>query len=1179
VSFLNLIQRSALYFWRTNLAVTLGVAAAVSVLAGALVVGDSVRGSLRELAVGRLGRTDNVLTSASIFREEVSDRARGALDASASAPLIVADGFVTVESSGRRASNVIVYGVDERFWTFHGLPSLDGVVISPALASEVGAKDGDVLLTRLQKPSAIPVESLFGRKEDVGRTVRLTLTSVLPSDRLGEFAVKPQQAGVRAVFAPLRRIQRDLGVSGQVNTVLLAGGQRTDTALRAALQVEDLGVRLTTISDPPAIVVEGVSGIVSDALESAVRSVAGQLRTEPVPVFTYLANTIRNGDRQIPYSLITATNLDLLPAGVNVSRGMQHPTATSRSSTSQLAPAASARRATLRVVQTASVQTAAVAAINVSFSPGWRGPTPAGFRLGASRLAQATGAIVLNEWAARELAARPGDRIDLEYYLWDPIKGLTTEHASFTLDRVVPIEGLAADRHLAPEYPGITESKSLADWDPPFPIDLSRVRPADEHYWTDYRTTPKAFIPYERGRDLWRSRYGALTSMRFPIGAGTDPRAVVEALRSGLRTSLSPQAMGVTLYPARAAALSAAQGATDFGEYFTYFSFFIVVSALMLAVLFFKLGVEQRLKQIGILRASGYAMAHVRRLLVSEAMVLATIGGLLGIAGAIAYGQLIVYGLTTWWVGAVGTTALRLHVTGASLAIGAVGGIAVSILCVIVSLRSVGKVAPRTLLTAQSLDVTSTLDARRVRRRRVIAAAFAIVAAALLVWGVTSPAAQAGAFFGAGALLLIATLVSLATWLRAHDARPIAGRGPRAVVRLGFRSAAFRPARSVLSAALIASAAFIIVSVGAFRREGGELTADPKSGTGGFVLFAESELPLLHNPNDPAGREALMIQAPEVSAARFTRFRVRHGEDASCLNLYKPTNPTIIAPEPGFIESNRFAFASTIESSGAERANPWLLLNRQFTDGSVPVIADATSMQYVLHVGVGDTFSIDTGGASPLVLRFVGALSDSVLQGELVISEPQFVRLFPQQQGYRLFLIDAPSREPGRQALADAEALAGSIERELQPFGVDATVTSERLAAFHRVENTYLSTFQALGGLGLLLGTIGLATVMFRNVLERRRELALLRAVGYNARHISTMITAEAAFLVIAGVLGGTLCAAIAVAPAWFGHGGTLPGLGLGGFLAAVIIVGLVSSVVATRAALRGRVLDGLRAD
>jgi putative ABC transport system permease protein len=1116
VSLFTLIVRSVTYHWRTNLAMTLGVAAAVAVLAGALVVGDSVRGSLRDIALGRLGRTDQVLSSMGFFREGLSNDAKSALGATDTAPLIVADAFVTLESSGRRASKVIVYGVDERFWKFHGLPPADGVMVSPALASEVGGKEGDVLLTRLQKPSDVPIESLFGRKEDVGRTVRLTLAGVLSRDRLGEFAVKPQQTEVRAVFAPLRRLQRDLAVPGQVNTVLVSGGQRTDAALRSALQLEDLGVRVATVGSPHAVVVESANGIVSEALETAARSAVSKLGLQPIPVFTYLANTIRKGDRHVPYSLLTATDLSLLPPA---------------------AGAAAARRA-----------------------------TPA---------ASGAEAIVLNVWAARELAATPGDRIDLDYYLWDPTVGLVTRSAAFTLARVVPIAGLAADRRLAPDYPGITGSKSLADWDPPFPIDLSRVRPEDERYWDEHRTTPKAFISYERGRDLWRSRYGALTSLRLPVPDGADAGALAARLRDELRTTLSPNAMGVALYPARTAALQAAQGATDFGQYFTYFSFFLMVSALMLAVLFFKLGVEQRLSQIGILRAAGYSMAIVRRLLLGEAIILAVVGGALGIGGAVLYGRLIVHGLGTWWVGAVGTTMLELHVRAGSLVLGAIGGVVVATLCVLVSLRAVGRLSPRTLLTVQSLDESRGPDPRSARRNRLLAALCAVAGVALLSLGFAMPSAQAGAFFGAGAALLVGALLWLAGWLRARDTRLITGRGAWAVARLGFRSAAFRPARSVLSAALIASAAFIIVSVDAFRREGGELTPDPKSGTGGYVLFAESELPLLHNPNEPSGRDALVIQAPELAQVRFTRFRVRPGEDVSCLNLYRPTNPTIIAAEAGFIESGRFSFAQSMAESDAERANPWLLLRRQFDDGAIPVVADATSMQYVLHVGVGDTFSIDTGEERPLVLRFVGALRDSVLQGELVLSEDAFVRLFPQQQGYRLFLVDAPSVR----SLDDARALAGLVERELQPFGVDATVTSERLAAFHRVENTYLSTFQALGGLGLLLGTVGLATVMFRNVLERRRELGLLRAVGYDTRRMTLMIVAEAAFLLGAGMAAGTGCAAIAIAPAWLGRGGSVPGVGLVLLLAAVVLAGVVSSAIATRAALGGRILEALRAE
>src|SRR4029079_5030186 len=204
-----------------------------------------------------------------------------------------------------------------------------------------------------------------------------------------------------------------------------------------------------------------------------------------------------------------------------------------------------------------------------------------------------------------------------------------------------------------------------------------------------------------------------------------------------------------------------------------------------------------------------------------------------------------------------------------------------------------------------------------------------------------------------------------------------------------------------------------------------------------------------------------------------------------------------IAPEPGFIERGRFSFAASIAGTDAERANPWLLLRRPATD-AVPVIADAPSLEYVLHASVGDTFAMDVGGDTPIVLQFVGAVSDSILQGQLVMSEENFTRLFPARQGYRFFLID----DPAVHDQAAANRLTGTLEGELAPFGFDAVGAAERLDAFHRVENTYLSTFQMLGGLGLVLGTIGLSAIMFRNVLERLRELALLRAVGYDARRI-----------------------------------------------------------------------------
>ena len=230
-----------------------------------------------------------------------------------------------------------------------------------------------------------------------------------------------------------------------------------------------------------------------------------------------------------------------------------------------------------------------------------------------------------------------GDPLTLEYYLWEEPGRLVTRTADFRVAAVVPIEGAAADRDLAPVYPGITEAASLGDWDPPFPIDLRRVRPVDEDYWKQYRTTPKAFVPLEVGQSLWRSRYGDRTSVRSRPPTAIAGRGARDRYAARLRAAIDPLAMGLAVRDVRAEGLAASRGATDFGEYFTYFSFFLVVSALLLAALFFRLGVEQRAREVGLLRAVGFSTPRVRRLFAAEGLLLALAGSAIGAVAAVGY--------------------------------------------------------------------------------------------------------------------------------------------------------------------------------------------------------------------------------------------------------------------------------------------------------------------------------------------------------------------------------------------------------------------------------------------------------------------------------------------------------------------------------------------------------------
>jgi ABC-type lipoprotein release transport system permease subunit len=1153
---LKLVLRNLSYYRRTNAAVVLGVAVAVAVLAGALLVGESVRASLRGLFLQRLGRATHVASAPNFFRERLAEDVRagaGFREAGfdSACPLVIAQGVVTHEASGRRAVAAQVYGVDARFWEFHGrrevasrAPQSDEALLSPSLAAELGAAAGDAVVLRVEQPSDIPVESLHGRKDDVGSSARLTVRETLPASELGEFSVRPSQTEVRAVFVPLSSLQRSLDRAGRVNTILFnardegaeearAQTERLNASLRASATLEDLGVKLRALDDARGLAFESESGLVGEGLDAAARAAAVKTGMSAEPVFSYLANSIRAGEREVPYSIVTAFGKEAF---------------------GRLLGAA------------ATVESVAVGTDAASSTAGEKGLSP----------------VVLNEWAARELGARVGDAVTLDYYVWEESGRLSTRSAEFRLAGVVPIEGEAADRDLVPEYPGITGSNSLADWDPPFPIDLSRVRPQDEDYWDEHRTTPKAFVTLARAQELWRSRFGNQTSLRLRAQAGATPAASsLETFSSALRGTLEPSAAGLNVFAVRAEGLEASRGATDFGEYFLYFSFFIVVSALLLTALFFRLGVEQRLREVGLLGAIGYTAGHVRAIFLTEALVLASLGCLVGVPGAYAYAWLLMKGLRTWWVGAVGTTALELHAGPWPFVFGCLGGVVAALLCIVWTLRGLRRASARSLLAggrSWETDSVSTSKPRSVFSSvRLLVPSVAFVAGvAFLSAASLGAVGQAAGFFGGGALLLVALLGFQSAWLKGRGRGTIGGGGWWSVSRLGMRNATYRPGRSVLCITLIAAAAFIIVAVDAFRRDDSPGAArDRSSGGGGYALLAESQLPIVHDPNTPEGRDALNLtgaaEADALAGVTLSRFRLRPGDDASCLNLYRPSQPRILAPAEAFVREGRFSFGGTLDAEGESKANPWLLLDKEFADGAVPFVADANSAAYVLHVGVGEDFLLERGGGlGALRLRLVATLADSIFQGELLISERNFLRHFPEQEGYRVFLIDLPE---GR----EAPRVAAALEERLSDFGFDAAPTAERLAGFHRVENTYLSTFQMLGGLGLALGTLGLAAVLLRNVLERRRELALLRAVGYGRRHFGLMIVAENGLLLACGLLTGTLCALLAIVPVVLARGGRLPFASLGLLLAAVVVSGLAASLVATAAALRAPLLASLR--
>jgi ABC-type lipoprotein release transport system permease subunit len=925
--------------------------------------------------------------------------------------------------------------------------------------------------------------------------VRLTAARIVDRDALGEFTLIPAQGPALSMFVPLGRLQQDLDIPGQANALLIR--------MTAPLHDPVYAVR-TALA--PAVQLEDLGlKVRSDA--SQTMSIL-ESRTGLLPERIWRAAAERASDR------------GGRPVGA-------------------LTYLANAIRANGR-----EIPYSLITALDL--------PSTSGATDGSSPASLPP--IRLNEWAIEDLGVAINDHVDVEYFLWSDQDGLQTRTASFVFAGAVPMDGPGGDSSLTPEYPGITDAADVTSWDPPFPINMQRVRKKDEDYWDRYGAAPKAFIPLAVGQRLWPSPFGTLSSLRTTASDDWPPITNVDAV--------------LNVRDARGEALAAANGTTDFGEYFVYFSFFLVVSGLLLAGMFFALSVEQRARELGLLLAVGYRQRDVRQMLLREAAVLGVIGSTIGIAGAVLYAWAIMYGLRTWWIGAVNTTALELHVDPLSLIAGAAGAFVAAIIALALTLRRIARNSPRSLL-AGDLDATRTPATAKPGRPASVVAVFSALSAVLLVAaGVLGLVTPVGAFFGAGGLLMVAGCAAFMAWLQ----RSAPTRVRVSVTRFGASYARWRPTRSVLSAALIAFACFVIVAVAAFRRDAAGLSLGRESGTGGFVLMAESVAPLMHNPNTDRGREELSLTGfDELRDTQITRLRLRPGDEASCLTLYQPKNPRLVAPEPSFLEAGRFTFASSLAATDDERVNPWRLLARRFDDGAVPAIADQTSLTYVFHLSVGDDFVFTPEGGDPIRLRIVATLADSVLQSELIISEQDFVRLFPTNEGYRLWLIEAPEER--------AAAVTTLLEDRLSDFGVDIVDTRARLASYHQVENTYLSTFQALGALGLLLGTMGLAAVLGRNVLERRRELALLGAVGFTPTHLRTLVTAETLVLVGTGVVIGTVAALVAIAPAIVERASSLPFTSLALLLVAVIATALLASTAAVRLATSMRVVEAIKSE
>jgi ABC-type lipoprotein release transport system permease subunit len=1243
MTFWTLIRRSLRFHARSHIGVVIGAAIGSAALIGALVVGDSVRHSLTDRALARLGSIHFALgTRDRFFQSSLADRLAIAQSSGSPATYAIGvnlaqgsfkpmcsalnlPGVVSARNGAARANRVNVLGVDPVNWPamagWHG--HLDrasigrieppvgnetlqewragrSALINDTLSEQLAVRTGDEILIRIRKPSALGMDVSLSPRDQDSVALRLKVGAVLPSTLLGDFGLSSQALPPNNLFLPLDLLGRTVGAEGGANILTVGSaltsqnpangpvakykrqlaawlvrrsflrmrqGQSSRGVTYFVRDSDDLFFRLARILEPDiplrsipdeqSVVWLDVqlqriwkpedAGLWIHSIEQPQTATGGEFVRPSVEISSpriFLESPV------ISAALTPRTNV------VKDHFGFQNDT------TNDVSFYQFVTNATSVLTYLANLITAGDNATPYSMVTAANGPFVSPDMHDDE--------ILVNDWLADDLKVKPGDTLHLTYYAVDSGSKLIERTNSFRVRGAVPLRGIYADRTLMPDFPGVAKAETTHDWDTGFPL-VYKIREKDEQYWRRYRGTPKAFITLAAGQAMWESRFGALTAIRYEVPTNSFASTYREAVYRNLLANLKPAEVGLRFQPVRQEALKSVDQAQDFGQLFLGFSLFLVVSALLLMALLFQFSLEQRASEIGILLSLGFTPRKVRRLLLFEGVVLAVIGGVLGASGGLLYAKAMLWALNTVWHSAVAGTELSFYATLPTLVLGLCASAIVAVITIWVTLRRQARQPARELLTGE-------MRSARLRRRSRgvwIALGSGALALGIIGWALaTRNMANAEAFFGAGSLLLIAGLALAAAWLT-HPQKLAEVMEPT-LATLGIRGASRRRNRSLATIALLACGCFVIVAIGVFRLDANQDATRRASGTGGFALLGESTLPIVQDLNSQSGREFFGLSSNDLAGVQVVSFRVHDGDEASCLNLSRAQNPRVLGVKPELLAS-RFTFTDVAEGYGPKKG--WAILGQggsaraEEESGArppvIPAVADANSIEWALGKKLGDTLDYTDEHGRAFKLQLVGALANSLLQGSILIDEAEFVKMYPSESGYRMFLFDAPASRIGQ--------LSATLSRSLQDYGLELTSAAQRLNAFNAVQNTYLGTFQILGGLGLLLGSAGLGVVVLRNVLERRGELGLLLALGFRSGELQRLVLTEHGALLAVGLGLGLVAAAIAVLPALLSPATQLPYRSLFLTLAAVALNGIGWTWAATRVALRGDLLRALR--
>lgn len=1050
------ILKSFIHYFKANLLVALGVAISTMVLTGSLIIGDSVRHSLTQATFYRLGETTHLVSvSERYFRQEMAAEIELDNPEVKATPVLLLEGMAVADGGHLRANKVQVVGVGNDFGEISNTPIFselqnNEIAISENLAERLQKTEGDNILVRIKKASLIPMNAPFVSAEETSVVLRATIKKVISKEELGRFSLKNSQTAPYNIFVSIERLNRLMEFEGKGNQLLISTEVETEAvaqSVKNCLTPADAGLALKSIEETNEIEISTERVFLEEKISETLKKLPNAEL-----ILTYFVNGIGKSE-------VRSQKLE------------------GKDNQSQLI------------------------SINLNQSE----LIPYSFVSSLSNSTLADNEIILNRWAADDLKVKIGDKIILKYFEIGPLRKLVNQESEFVVKEIVSMDSDLADPSRVPHLPGLSDAGHCREWEAGVPIDLDAIRDKDEKYWDEYKGTPKAYISTQKAVAIWANRFGNYTAVRYPTDSFDNGK-----YRQVFAEEIAPADLGMTIESIREQGVLAAQNGTDFSGLFLGLSFFILVASIILTALLFRMNLENRSAQVGLLTALGFQQKQVRSFYLFEGLVISLFGGVVGLIVSVFYTRIVFTVLNSLWFDIVRTNVLEINILPGTLILGLMISVIVSLVAIFISLKQ--------FQNRKAVDLQKQIQSKTSRTKSLtfnfLLWISIIAALGIFITQLFSSQLNPGMFFMSGGLMLIGLLLLFRKVLFGLESRKSS---ELRMGRLAQINLSRNKNRSLTVVILFALGTFLVVSTGSNKLDLFANAQEKSSGTGGFLYFAETTMPVLFNINDKQKRADEGI----YEDFNVVQFRKLEGDDASCLNLNRIAQPAVLGVDPENLK-DRFSFAAKLD--GLEEGL-WQVLDDDFEDGTIPAIADQTVIQWGLGMKVGDILLYQNELGDTLRLKLVAGTTPSIFQGFVIISNKHFLENYPTSSGSNLFLVDGnPENE---------KAIAEELQSVFRDYGWEMESTAKRLVEFYSVTNTYLSIFLALGTLGLILGTIGLAVILARTILERRREIAVMQALGFQLTSIFKILIHEYLLLLVVGVLIGFITAVIATLPAF----------------------------------------------